>query len=71
MPCEPACLTVILLHAERLTELLEQIERIESKIETLGTSTHPLAAEASALFPQIDELRSWLPLFPGKHPEGA
>lgn len=56
--------------AERLEELLEQIKRIEGKIETLGSSTHPLAVEATALYPQIDELRSWLPLFPGKHPKG-
>jgi len=55
---------------ERLNELLEQIERITEKIQTLGSSTHPLAVEATALYPEIDELRSWLPLFPGKHPKG-
>ncbi|CAL5225170.1 g7951 [Coccomyxa viridis] len=54
---------------ERLEELLQQIKRIEGKIETLGSSTHPLAVKATALYPQLDELRSWLPLFPGKHPK--
>lgn len=50
---------------------MEQIERIERKVETLGSSTHPLAVEATALYPQLDELRSWLPLFPGQHPKGS
>ena len=64
-PCREIC------DAGRLNELVEQIESIEGKIHTLGSSTHPLAVEANALFPEIDELRSWLPLFRGRHPKGA
>ena len=51
MAPERACPHSAPFFAERLAELLEQIQRIESKIETLGSSTHPLAVEASALFP--------------------
>ena len=47
------------------------MQRIEGKIGALECSTHPLAAEAAALYPEIDELRSWVPLFRGQHPAGA
>ncbi|KAK9916586.1 hypothetical protein WJX75_004592 [Coccomyxa subellipsoidea] len=50
----------------RLEELLERLERIELKIGTLSKSNHPLAAQASALYPEIDALRDWHPLFPSK-----
>ncbi|BDA40417.1 probable WASH complex subunit 1 at N-terminal half [Coccomyxa sp. Obi] len=50
----------------RLDELLEQLHRIEAKISSLSNCSQPLAAQASALYPELDALRSWHPLFPSR-----
>ncbi|CAL8467295.1 g6832 [Coccomyxa elongata] len=55
----------------RLDELLEQLQRIEAMISSLSNCSQPLAAQASALYPELDALRAWHPLYPSRASLGA
>ena len=39
-------------------------------MQSLGGSSRPLLAEASALYQELDTLRSWHPIFPSTAPAG-
>jgi hypothetical protein len=55
----------------RLDELVARLQTLDSRMEVLEASNHPLRAEASALSTELDVLRAWHPLFsrlkPGAH----
>lgn len=49
--------------AERLEKLLQRLKNVESKINGLFSGGQPLAAQASALYPELNALRRWHPIF--------
>lgn len=49
---------------------MARLQILEDRLEGLKASNHPLKAEASALFMEVDALRAWHPLFSRPGPGG-